>query len=503
MEYEIFTLPVLVFLWMNLGDETEPQYSPGIGQVSKFSDMYQINLEKSNVLNTNYWKSISLTNIYNKLLCVLMEMTPSKKFHQNMSEKNNPGPEISRSIPDGNSRRRKTGFSGSVPHHPERSRYHEIFRKQRIFITNPPVKPDEFFGIIHQMSSETQRFYALFAAQEIRLFDHLDKPTNLQELHQIYPHQEMIFSLLEILVESKFIQEVEGSYQNSPLTSIYFSSTSPYYQGAYLEKIKKRINDLWVHLPEVIRDGPVVYDKKEFFCTMCLPPMAENAMTGRLQYVIRSIVALPEFLSARQMLDLGGGHGLYAIALASLKQDLHCVIFDLPEVVDTTCDYIIAHNMDEQVKVLPGDFFSDEFGSGYDIILSSSNPSGKNPAMIQKIYESLGPGGIFVNIQSGDADIVENPLSQLESRMWILEGEPEWKSHRGKKQPFLSPVYMKMLQDSGFDITQVETIPDGYIEDYTVTMIICKKKELSKLKPSIQISFQSQNQGGQTIFHST
>lgn len=199
------------------------------------------------------------------------------------------------------------------------------------------------------------------------------------------------------------------------------------------------------------------------------------------------------------MLDLGGGHGLYAIAMASMNPDLNCVVFDLPEVIDTTCNYIISHNMDEQVKVLPGNFFSDDIGSGYDIILSSSNPSGKDMAMIKKIHESLNPGGIFINIQSGDSTIADNSLCQLESRMWALKGEPEWKSHRGKQQPFLSEMYLNSLQDCGFTIKQVETIPDGCKEDYSVTMIICKKSEIPKKDHGITISIVSPNRGDQTI----
>ncbi len=361
--------------------------------------------------------------------------------------------------------------------------------KKRKFLVDPPLNPDIFFNEINRLNSQAQNFYALLAAKEIQLFDHLNHPVSCAELQRIYPRQEMVLPLLKTLVNSGFLHEEEGKYFNTSLTSTYFVSFSPYYQGAYLDKIKTRMNDLWVHLPEVVRDGPVVYNKKDFFCSMCLPPMAENAMTGRLQHTIRSIVSLPEFLHARRMLDLGGGHGLYAIALASLKHDLNCIVFDLPEVIDVTCDYIIANDMDEQVKVLSGDFFTDNFGSGYDIIFSSSNPSGKNVHMIPKIYDALNPGGLFVNIQSGDTEIDENPLSLLESRMWVLEGEPEWKSHRGKMKHFLSHAYTESLHKAGFEIRQVETIHDGYFENYSVTMLICKKNTCSDPCRKIQLSF--------------
>ncbi len=370
--------------------------------------------------------------------------------------------------------------------------------RQRIFITNPPAEPDHLFATINHMAAEAQQFYSLIAALNIKLFDHLDEPVSLDDLCLIIPHNEMISPLLRILVDCGFISEVEGLYQNTPATSTYFTTHSPYFQGAYLEKIRKKISELWVHLPDVIRNGPVVYDKKEFFCDMCLPPMAENAMTGRLQHVVRSIVAMPEFLSAHKMLDLGGGHGLYSIALASLKPDLVSIVFDLPEVTDTTCDYIIAHDMDEQVKVFPGDFFTDDLGTGYDLILSSSNPSGKKAAMISKIYNALAPGGIFVNIQSSGTDFVDDPVSQLERKMWAVDGEPEWKSHKGK-QPFLSDTYVHALRECGFDIKQVEQIPDLCKDDFMMTMIICKKKEQMRPAPHLRISLLSGKDPEQTV----
>ena len=59
--------------------------------------------------------------------------------------------------------------------------------------------------------------------------------------------------------------------------------------------------------------------------------MAANALTGRLQDVTKAVSSLPEFSAFRSMIDLGGGHGLYAMALARLNPELHAIVFDLPE----------------------------------------------------------------------------------------------------------------------------------------------------------------------------
>jgi len=366
--------------------------------------------------------------------------------------------------------------------------------QKKVFLKDPPFDPGEFFNRINNLKTQTQLYFALIAAHEMRLFDNLNTTHSHQELQKIYPHTEMILPLLKVLVENNYIKEREGAYYNTPLTSTYFCSSSVYFQGGFLDKINTKIIELWAHLPKLVMEGPVVFSKKNFFCNLCLPPMAENAMTGRLQHVVRSIVSLPEFLNAHKMLDLGGGHGLYSIALASLKKDLNCIVFDLPDIIDVTCDYIIAHNMDEQVKVLPGNFFVDDFGSGYDIILSSSNPSGKNREIIKKIFNALNPGGIFINIQSGDIELKDNPLSILERNMWVLEDEHERTSQQeGKTRPFLSSSYIDSIRSAGFEIQHVETIPDGYFEDYAVTMAVCKKKDLPPPFRSIKLSIQSGN----------
>ena len=77
------------------------------------------------------------------------------------------------------------------------------------------------------------------------------------------------------------------------------------------------------------------------------------------------------------MLDLGGGHGLYAIALARSEPGMQCVVFDLPQVGESCRISLAKYGVENQVSIRAGDFFRDDFGRGYDLILSSSNPSGK------------------------------------------------------------------------------------------------------------------------------
>jgi hypothetical protein len=203
--------------------------------------------------------------------------------------------------------------------------------------------------------------------------------------------------------------------------------------------------------------------------------MAANALTGRLQDVTSVVTALPKFPLARKMIDLGGGHGLYALSLAASNKALDAVVFDMPEVIPLTQSYIDAYHLEKQVSVMGGNFFTDDIGADYDIILSSSNPSGKSLEMIPKISSALRQGGYFVNIQPGDHEPVHDAGNQLEWELWTFSGEQIPKSLWGKKKGFFTREYQQGLLDAGLQISTVKEIPDPYLKGYAVTLMIAEK----------------------------
>jgi hypothetical protein len=345
----------------------------------------------------------------------------------------------------------------------------------RSFILSPDVDPDVFYGRVNAMASEAYRFIALIAAVRIRLFDHLATPVTSEAVAQRYPGSDQIPELLRVLCECGFVREQDGMFVNTPISAVFLEGDSPYSQEEYMEKLRIRTHELWLNLPEIIHKGPVYYDKKEFFSRMVLPSMAANALTGRLQHVIRAVMELPRISLVSRMLDLGGGHGLYAIALARLNPDMKCVVFDLPEVAGITRGYIDRYAVQERVSTLAGDFFKDDFGRGYDLILSSSNPSGKQESMIGRIAASLGPGGYFVNVQGGEPAKERNCVADLEARMWRFSDEPGWRTREGKRRPFPSGQYMEALAQAGLEIVSINRIQDSFRMDDAVTMVICQK----------------------------
>ena len=103
---------------------------------------------------------------------------------------------------------------------------------------------------------------------------------------------------------------------------------------------------------------------------------------------------------AARILDVGGGSGVYAMAMLRVKKDLTATVFDLPDVLPITQRYIDASGLAERMDTRAGDYLFDELGSGYDVVFLSaiihSNSPEQNILLMRKCANALNPGGQVV-----------------------------------------------------------------------------------------------------------
>jgi len=104
--------------------------------------------------------------------------------------------------------------------------------------------------------------------------------------------------------------------------------------------------------------------------------------------------------SAHRLLDLGGGHGLYSVEFCRRYPQLSATVFDFPQALEVARDVIAAERMGDRVSVLAGDFWSDDIGSGYDLVLLFNivhgNQPERNALLLQKVAGSLTSKGQVV-----------------------------------------------------------------------------------------------------------
>jgi SAM-dependent methyltransferase len=71
------------------------------------------------------------------------------------------------------------------------------------------------------------------------------------------------------------------------------------------------------------------------------------------------------------MLDVGGGTGLYSLALLQKHPGLRAVVLDRPEVLRVTRELAVERDVGDRLECIPGDMFVDAL-PGADLILLSN-----------------------------------------------------------------------------------------------------------------------------------
>lgn len=123
-----------------------------------------------------------------------------------------------------------------------------------------------------------------------------------------------------------------------------------------------------------------------------------EAVARQLAPVVAKRVDLSD---AGRILDLGGGHGLYAVEMCRKNHQLRAVIFDKPEALQRATSNIQGAGLEQRLTTVGGDLLTDDLGTGYDAALLFNLVHGfspeENQGLLVRVRQSLSPGGrIFI-----------------------------------------------------------------------------------------------------------
>jgi SAM-dependent methyltransferase len=110
---------------------------------------------------------------------------------------------------------------------------------------------------------------------------------------------------------------------------------------------------------------------------------------------------IPVPKGARDLLDIGGGHGYYSVALCKRHADLHAVVLDLPEAVAAAAPLLAREGLGDRVRHQTGDALTADLGTdAYDVILIANLlhhfVAEQCTALVERAARALRPGGILV-----------------------------------------------------------------------------------------------------------
>jgi SAM-dependent methyltransferase len=260
------------------------------------------------------------------------------------------------------------------------------------------------YGNLYRMLLAPIRAKLMLTAIELKVFNHLAEPTSADAIAQTlntHPQNTRVF--LDNLTAIDLVEKRVGFYHNSPQAQAFLVEDSPTYLGRILTFMK--VDDQFLqNLPTLVKEGPPPPPEQSPFSEDALAKgvtlMADIERAGYAQEAVKIVSELPEFPSFQKMLDLGGGPGLIGMTIVDAHPTMKGVIFDLPPVVKATEAYIKEYEMEARVEVLGGDFNRTPIGEGYDLVFACSSLQFAQDldGVVQKVYDALNPGGVFVSL---------------------------------------------------------------------------------------------------------
>jgi 2-polyprenyl-3-methyl-5-hydroxy-6-metoxy-1,4-benzoquinol methylase len=113
---------------------------------------------------------------------------------------------------------------------------------------------------------------------------------------------------------------------------------------------------------------------------------------------------LPVPAGARQMLDVGGSHGYYSVALCRRYPQLTSTILDLPQAVEYAQPILAREQMGERISFRAENVLEANLGDGqYDLVFISQLlhhfGESANRQLLARVAQSLRPGGVVAILE--------------------------------------------------------------------------------------------------------
>jgi SAM-dependent methyltransferase len=177
--------------------------------------------------------------------------------------------------------------------------------------------------------------------------------------------------------------------------------------------------------------------------------------------VIARFAPVPK--GATAMLDIGGSHGYFSVAVCRRHPGLRATVFDLPGAVEQAAPILAKEGMGDRVVHRAGDALVDDLGeAAYDFILIMSLvhhfDDATNRKLMARAARALRPGGVVL---IGDTIRVTNPDGADQMRTfwdlyfamtsasgtWTLDEMASWQAAAGLR--LMKPIRWLMVGGIG------------------------------------------------------
>ncbi len=314
-------------------------------------------------------------------------------------------------------------------------------------------------------------FQLLWAGHELGLFSLLSKEPGLTRGEiaaklSLQPQPARI--LLVGLTALKLIRKADERFSNAALTDKMLVGERPgspapilgwqahiVYPGLtdFVEALRQNRN---VGLERFAGTGETLYQR--LAGNAALETVFQDAMSALSQQANAHLLEILELGAHQHLVDVGGGDGTNAIAIARKFPQLRATVLDSPTVCRRAEQNFAASGLAERLGTCPGDIFETPFPTGIDCILFAHIftiwSREENARLLAKCHAALPPRGqvLIFNMMAADDD--SGPLSTALGSPYFLA------IATGKGMLYAWKDYETLLRQCGFSkIERVSGLP--------------------------------------------
>ncbi len=284
--------------------------------------------------------------------------------------------------------------------------------------------PQEFRARIH----EFQQSRVVLTACELDLFTVLgDRERSSGEVAAaIGTDPRATDRLMNALAAMGLLVKRDGRFRNGPFAAAHLVRGRSGYAAGLLHSV--HLWTTWSTLTDAVRAGRSVAPRPEGEAAAAYREAFIAAMHWRGAAQADEVAALVDLAGVRELLDVGGGSGVFSMAFVRAQPELHATVFDLPEIVPLTRRYVAEAGLGGRISTVAGDLTRDELGRGFDLVFISavvhSFPPDENRRLVAKAAAALAPGGRVVIQDFLMAEDRSGPLAAALFALNMLVGTP-------------------------------------------------------------------------------
>jgi O-methyltransferase domain/Dimerisation domain len=281
------------------------------------------------------------------------------------------------------------------------------------------------------------RFFAskaLLSAVELGVFTELAKgPADLASLsRRLGLHDRSARDFLDALVALEMLDRQDGRYSNTPETDLFLDRGKPSYVGGLLEMANLRLYGHWGLLTEALRTGKNQNEAKEsgdVFAELYGDPNRLRsflaAMSGSSLAPAQAIAAKFPWESYKSFVDIGTAQGMAPVTIARAHPHLSGAGFDLPQVKPVFEEFLIKRGMQDRLKFIAGNFFTDPLPPADVLIMGRILHDwdlAQKRMLLEKAHAALPKGGALIVYETIiDDERRENASGLLMSLNMLIE----------------------------------------------------------------------------------